>query len=156
MSGRKRRPLKENDAWWQYRKITKTTTKKKFKRTIQFKFRKLFQAAASGEDDLVGARNRFESKRSHKLAIQFSSIKFYNKPNLIKNRSFKRNRNTAWLCLFEIWRSEQDNRLFCYITKGRTIQLMHWLYFQISSLDYLIHSNQMDSICIKMLNIIVH
>lgn len=72
MSGRKRRPLKENDAWWQYRKITKTTTKKKFKRTIQFKFRKLFQAAASGEDGLVG--RGIDSSQRDPISLQFNSV----------------------------------------------------------------------------------
>lgn len=72
MSGRKRRPLKENDAWWQYRKITKTTTKKKFKRTIQFKFRKLFQAAASGEDGLVG--RGIDPSQRDPISLQFNSV----------------------------------------------------------------------------------
>ena len=72
MSGRKRRPLKENDAWWQYRKITKTTTKKKFKRTIQFKFRKLFQAAASGEDGLAG--RGIDSSQRDLISLQFNSV----------------------------------------------------------------------------------
>lgn len=73
MSGRKRRPLKENDAWWQYRKITKTTTKKKFKRTtFQFKFRKLFQDAASGEDGLVG--RGIDSSKKDPISLLFNSV----------------------------------------------------------------------------------
>ena len=45
---------------------------KKFKRTIQFKFRKLFRAAASGEDGLVG--RGIDSSQRDPISLQFNSV----------------------------------------------------------------------------------
>lgn len=53
-------------------KLPKQQRKKKFKRTIQFKFRKLFQAAASGEDGLVG--RGIDSSKKDPISLLFNSV----------------------------------------------------------------------------------
>ena len=53
-------------------KLPKQQRKKKFKRTIQFKFRKLFQAAASGEDGLVG--RGIDSSKKDPINLLFNSV----------------------------------------------------------------------------------